>query len=93
MSTSQAQAVAPPVETLVSEVVATLAFAARAYLGDTKGDTKEEKQPDFAAADLAIGIAAHAFEAVQSRLRAEDRSALQGMLTDLRLTYVKKRGV
>jgi hypothetical protein len=90
MSTSQAEAAAPPVEALVGEIVVTLTYAARAYLNE--GD-ESEKQPDFASADLAIGLAASAFEVVQTRLRAEERSALQGMLTDLRLTYVKKRGL
>jgi hypothetical protein len=90
MSTSPAQAIAPPVEALVGELVATLAYAARSYLGD---EETAETQPDFSSADLAISLAANAFEAVQSRLRTEDRSALQGMLTDLRLAYVRKRGL
>jgi hypothetical protein len=90
MSTSQAQAVAPPVEALVGELVATLAYAARSYLGD---ESTAETQPDFPSADLAINLAANAFEAVESRLRPAERSALQGMLTDLRLAYVRKRGL
>jgi hypothetical protein len=90
MSTSQAAASAPPVEALAGEIVVTLAYAARSYLGEGEEGGKE---PDFVSADLAIGLAAHAFEVVQSRLRTEERSALQGMLTDLRMTYVRKRGL
>lgn len=80
----------PPVEALVGEVVATLVYAARAYLGD---GAEGETSADFEAADLAIGVAAHAFEAVQPRLRTEERVALAGMLTELRMAYVRKRGV
>ena len=91
MSTSQAPVALPPVEALVGEVVATLVYAARAYLGE--GAEGETGTIDFEAADLAIGVAVHAFEAVQPRLRTDERSALAGMLTELRMAYVRKRGV
>lgn len=90
MSASQAPVSAPPVEALVGEIIATLTYAAHAYLGE---HDEPEKVPDFAAADLAIGLAAQAFEAIQPRLRPEERTALAGMLTELRMTYVRKRGL
>jgi hypothetical protein len=90
MSASQAPVAIPPVEALVGEVIATLVYAAQAYLGEGQDPAKPA---DFVAADLAIEVAAHAFESVQPRLRVEERSTLAGMLTELRMAYVRKRGL
>jgi len=77
----------PPVEPLLTEVIATLSLAAHAYLTDS-----EEQQPDRAAAEVAIDVASAAFERVKERLRPEQRLALTQMLTETRLTFVRKRG-
>ena len=89
MSSEQAQAVAvPPVEAVVGEVFATLAFAAHAYLSDAT----EEKKPDLDAAEIAIDIASRAFERAEPRLSTNERAAMTSMLTELRMAYVRKRG-
>jgi hypothetical protein len=77
----------PPLEPLLTEVIATLALAAHAYLADDDG-----KQPDFAAAETAIDVAGTAFERVKERLRPDERLAITQMLTETRLTFVRKRG-
>jgi hypothetical protein len=78
----------PPVEPLLTEVIATLALAAHAYLADDGG-----KQPDFAAAEIAIDVASVAFERVKERLRPDERLAITQMLTETRMTFVRKRGM
>ena len=77
----------PPVETLLSEFVATLALAAHAYLEPAGGET-----PDVASAEVAIDVAATAFDRIASRLRPQERTAMAGLLTDVRLACVRKRG-
>lgn len=79
---------APPLEIVLSEVVATLAFAAHSYLA-----LEGESGPDLAAAEASIDIAAAAFERISSRLSTQERSAMAALLTDLRMTFVRKRGV
>jgi hypothetical protein len=86
---SQAQPAAPPVEVVVGEVFATLAFAAHAYLADA-GETGAE--PDLDGAEIAIDLAGRAYERTESRLSTQERAAMASMLTDLRMTYVRKRG-
>ncbi len=78
----------PPLEPLLTEVIATLALAAHAYLADDNG-----KEPDFRAADAAIEVASVAFERVKERLRPDERLAITQMLTETRLTFVRKRGM
>ncbi|MEO6914060.1 MAG: hypothetical protein ABI182_08590 [Candidatus Baltobacteraceae bacterium] len=78
----------PSVEPLLTDVIATLALAAHAYLADDA-----EKTPDIAAAQIAIDVAAAAFERVKERLRSEQRLAITQMLTETRLAFIKKRGV
>ncbi|HUN28518.1 MAG TPA: hypothetical protein VMV65_01815 [Alphaproteobacteria bacterium] len=78
----------PPLEPLLTEVIATLALAAHAYLADDGG-----KEPDFRAADAAIDVASLAFERVKERLRPDERLAITQMLTETRLTFVRKRGM
>jgi len=76
----------PPVEPLLSEVIATLALAAHAYL------TEEEQKPDHSSAEIAIDVATAAFERVKERLSPDQRLAITQMLTETRLTFVRKRG-
>jgi len=76
----------PPVEPLLSEVIATLALAAHAYL------TENEGQPDHSSAEVAIDVATAAFERVKERLSPDQRLAITQMLTETRLTFVRKRG-
>ncbi len=78
----------PPIEPLLTEVIATLALAAHAYLTDQDG-----RQPDRAAAELAIDVATTAFERVKERLSSEERLAITQMLTETRMTFVRKRGI
>ena len=77
----------PPVEPLLSEVIATLALAAHAYLTEEEG-----RKPDIESAEVAIDIATAAFERVKERLGADQRLAITQMLTETRLTFVRKRG-
>jgi len=79
----------PPVEAVVSEVVASLALTAHAYLEPAAG---EDSTPDLEGAEVAIDVAGKAFDRIQSRLSTEERSALARLLTELRMTYVRKRG-
>ena len=77
----------PPVEPLLSEIIATLALAAHAYLTEQEG-----RAPDHASAEVAIDVATAAFERVKERLRPEERLAITQMLTETRMTFVRKRG-
>lgn len=77
----------PAVEPLLTEVIATLSLAAHAYL--TEGDGN---QPDRASAEIAIDVATAAFERVKERLGPDDRLAITQMLTETRMTFVRKRG-
>ncbi len=78
----------PPVEALVGEVFASLAFAAHGYL-----EPADPEQPDLAAAEIAIDVAASAFARIEPRLQPDERSAMARLLADVRMTYVRKRGV
>jgi hypothetical protein len=82
----------PPVEVVLSEVVASLAFAAHVYLDPAPRD-QLEVSADLDAAEMLIDVAGRAFDRIQTRLQPQERSALARSLTDLRLTYVKKRGL
>ena len=78
----------PPVEPLLAEVIATLSLAAHAYLTEGEG-----RQPDSASAEVAIDVATAAFERVKERLRPDERLAMTQMLTETRMTFVRKRGI
>jgi len=77
----------PAVEVLLTDVVARLSLAAHAYLTDEGG------QPDLASAEVAIDVASATFERVKERLRPEERLAITQLLTETRMTFVKKRGL
>ena len=77
----------PPVEALLTDVVARLALAAHAYLAE------EGKQPDLVSAETAIDVAGAALERVKERLRPEERLAITQLLTETRMTFVRKRGL
>ena len=77
----------PPVEPLLGEVITTLALAAHAYLTGSEGH-----EPDHASAEVAIDVATAAFERVKERLAPNQRLAITQMLTETRLTFVRKRG-
>ena len=76
----------PAIDALVGEMIATLALAANAYLEPRDGPS------DLDAAALACDIAGAAFERISPRLRPEERTGLAGLLTQIRLSIVKKRG-
>jgi hypothetical protein len=78
----------PPVEVLLTDVVARLSLAAHAYLA-----VEEGKQADMSSAETAIDVATLAFERVKERLRPEERLAITQLLTETRMTFVRKRGV
>ena len=88
MSTSPDQLAAPPVDALLGETIATLLYAAAAYLEPRESDAP----PDLASAELAVDVAGIAFDRIASRLRPDARGALSVMLTDTRLAIVRKRG-
>jgi hypothetical protein len=77
----------PAVEPLITEVIATLSLAAHAYLTESGGES------DHASAEIAIDVATAAFERVKERLRPEERLAITQMLTETRMTFVRKRGM
>jgi hypothetical protein len=78
----------PPVEPLLTEVIATLSLAAHAYLTEAEGQESDE-----GSAEIAIDVATAAFERVKERLRPEERLAITQMLTETRMTFVRKRGI
>jgi hypothetical protein len=86
MSTAPEALAAPPIDALVGEMIATLALAANAYLEPQNGD------PDVESAMLVCDIAGLAFERISPRLRPDERSGLAALLTQIRLSIVKKRG-
>jgi hypothetical protein len=86
MSTAPDAIAAPPIDALVGEMIATLALVANAHLEPKDGP------PDLDAAALACDIAGAAFERISPRLRPEQRAGLAGLLTQIRLHIVKKRG-
>jgi hypothetical protein len=86
MSTATEAPAAPPIDALVGEMIATLALAANAYLEPKDG------APDLEAAGLACDVAGAAFERISPRLRPDERSGLAALLTQIRLSIVKKRG-
>jgi hypothetical protein len=89
--TSESKATAvPPVEVVLSEAVANLAFAAHAYLSPREDNPSEPA--DLESASLVLDVAGFVFERIEPRLPAQERSAIARLLTDLRLTYVKRRG-
>lgn len=77
----------PPVEPLLSEVIATLALAAHAYLTEEEG-----RKADHQSAQIAIDVATAAFERVKERLPADQRLAITQMLTETRMMFVRQRG-
>jgi hypothetical protein len=89
----------PPVEVVLSEVVANLSFIAHAYLAPAEVASAESPDaserplagPQLEAADIAIDVAGRAFERIQARLAPEDRAALARSLTSVRMMYVKER--
>lgn len=79
----------PPVEDVLSEVVVGLAFVAHAYLEPAA----EGAQPDLDAAEVAIDAAGAVFDRAASRLDDERRATLSGVLADVRMSFVRKRGL
>jgi hypothetical protein len=79
----------PPVEDVLSEVVISLAFAALTYL-EPAGEGTE---PDLGAAEIAIDAAGAAYERIAPRLDESRRTALSSVLTDVRMNFVRKRGL
>lgn len=88
MSTSPDQLAAPPIDDLMGETVATLLYAATAYLEPRDPGSG----PDVASAEIAVDVAGAAFDRITARLRPEARGALTVMLTEARLAIVRKRG-
>ena len=78
----------PPIEVVSSEVITSLAFAAHAYMEPIG----ENAVADLDAADIAIDLAGKIFDRIQLRLETGERSAFGRLLTELRMTYVRKRG-
>jgi hypothetical protein len=79
----------PPIQAVLSEMTVQLILVAHAYLEPQV----EGAQADFPSAETAIDVAGELFERTQGRLPAEERTALARMLTELRMTFVRKRGI
>ena len=88
MSAQSNSTAIPPIEAVSSEVITSLAFAAHAYMEPIGEDVRM----DLEAADIAIDLAGKIFDRIQSRLQPDERSAFGRLLTELRMTYVRKRG-
>jgi hypothetical protein len=82
MSTETTEAKAPPIGDLASEMVATLCMAGLAYL----------EQADVDSAVVACDLGGSAFERISSSLGPEERTSLGELVTQLRLSIVRKRG-
>ncbi len=78
----------PPVEMLLTDLIARLSLAAHAYLV-----VEEGKQPDVDAAGMAIDVAGAAFERVKERLGPQDRLAITQLLTETRMAFVRRRSL
>jgi len=85
---TQAPSQIPSIEELITDAVARLTLTAHVFLSDEEG-----KQPDLASAEIAIDVAGAAFERVKERLRPEERLAITQLLTETRMTFVRKRGL
>ncbi len=88
----------PPIEIVMSEVVANLAFVAHALLEPQAAEaevpeTAELHAARLADAEIAIDIAGRAYDRISARLPGDERAAIARLLTELRLSYVKKRGL
>jgi hypothetical protein len=87
----------PPVEIVLSEVVANLSLIAHAYLAPPSEAAAPAESPEsrpaaqLEAADIAIDVAGRAFERIQARLEPEQRAALARSLTSVRMQYVRER--
>jgi hypothetical protein len=79
---------APPIDVLVAQHIASLCVVARMYLEPDDG-----RQPDFPSAEIAVELAGQAFERIQPRLPEQGRAAVAEMLTEIRLEFVRKRGI
>jgi hypothetical protein len=79
----------PPIEVLVTDAVARLTLAAHAYLSDEE----EGSRSDLPSAEIAIDVASAAYERVKERLRPADRLAISQLLTETRMTFIRKRGL
>ena len=79
---SETEIKAPPIDQLASEMVVTLCMAGLAYLA----------QDDVDSAVLACDVAGSAFERISSRLGPDERTSLGELVTQLRLSIVRKRG-
>jgi hypothetical protein len=77
----------PPIEVLLTDIVARLSLAAHAFLTEEQG-----KQADLPSAEISIDVAGAAFDRIRDRLRPEDRLAIAQLLTETRMTFVKMRG-
>ena len=77
----------PPIETLLGELVTTLAYAAHAYLNPEGAGT-----PDLGSASTAIDAAGQLFDRISPTLDPGQRSSLAAMLASARMDHVKKRG-
>ena len=89
MATEPQATAMPPVEVVLEETIASLVVAAHTYLTPAG----ESASPDFGAAEVLIDIAGTAFERIQPRMQPRERSAIARLLTDLRMTFVRKRGL
>ena len=72
----------PPIDQIGAEFVASLCMAGLAYLA----------QDDVDSAEVSCDIVGLAFDRLSTRLKAEDRTGLGELITELRMSIVRKRG-
>ncbi|HEV3156149.1 MAG TPA: hypothetical protein VGZ00_02265 [Candidatus Baltobacteraceae bacterium] len=77
----------PPVESVLRDVVTSLALAAHAYLEPQVGSPQ-----DLEAARLSIDVAVFTLERISPRLSEVERDGLSRLLAELRMIHVRKRG-
>ena len=81
-SSMTTEAQAPPIEQLGADFVASLCMAGLAYLA----------KDDVESATLTCDIVGLAFDRLSTRLKAEERTGLAELVSELRMSIVKKRG-
>jgi hypothetical protein len=73
---------APPIEQIGAEIVASLCMAGLAYVA----------KDDVESASLACDVVGLVFDRLSTRLEAEERTVLSELVTELRISIVRKRG-
>ncbi|MDQ2817376.1 MAG: DUF1844 domain-containing protein [Candidatus Eremiobacteraeota bacterium] len=87
----------PPVRVLAFTILSLLADAAAAHLGTPlpgtdAGSSNSESGGDLHEARLAIDVANAVLGAARTALQSDERLAIEGLLTQLQVEYVRRWG-